>query len=354
MKGKIIYKDQEIAFDKLAEFIAKINISELEDWEQDLFSFIRAFIEGQDFYEIRTSGSTGEPKKIKVHRDDLILSAGITNDFLGLDSQSTAIHCLPSRFIAGKMMFVRAFVGDYNLIVTKPVSNSLESLDHKVDFIALTPFQVEQILKSKESTQKLRGIREVIIGGASVNDSIISRISEWTNNVYNTYGMTETLSHVAMAKLNSEHPKHFLSVSDKFQLETDERQCLLVSTPYRHAKKLVTNDVVQFNEDFSFKWIGRVDNIINTGSIKINPETIEAKLQGLIIDPFIVSSEEDRELGNKMILVIESRDDYYETDGFKNSLSSVLEKYEIPRKIVRIEKFNRLANDKIDRLHLPS
>ncbi len=325
-----------------------------ESWEKDLFSFIETWFKNSEVIHSSTSGSTGKAKEIKLKKKDMLLSAGYTLDFLGIKKGESALLCLPTQFVGGKMMVIRSIKNGLNLIAVEPSSDPLKELNEVVDFVAITPHQLNNILLSPDSTEKLKSIRNVIVGGSAPSNDAIKVIRDFPNNIWSTFGMTESISHFAMSRLNSEEPTKYELISGDFSIEVDEDSRLILNSPFNAGERLYTNDLIEKINENSFRWKGRYDNIINSGGIKFSPEEIESKIRHLIHDEFIVSSKEDNQLGERVVLIIEGphSKESYSDENFKSSLSSVLEKYELPKEILLLNEFPRVGNDKVDRRSL--
>ena len=281
--GSITIENETISFETLGNFLKNQNANSIEEWKKDIVDFLLDWINPDiKYFSIPTSGSTGQSKTIKVKREDLVHSAELTLDFFNIEKGSTAWLCLPAKYIGGKMMIVRSFVGHLNLIIQKPSANPLDVKNYNADFLAITPYQLQVILNDNKSKVRLSETKNVIVGGAAIDHESGKIISEWRTRIYSTYGMTESLSHIAMAKPNKEGVLKFKLISDKFIISTDERGCLTIKTPYSHAPILVTNDLVKISSSNEFEWLGRWDNVINSGGIKINPEMLEAKFQHIL------------------------------------------------------------------------
>ncbi|MCD4730027.1 MAG: AMP-binding protein, partial [Bacteroidales bacterium] len=256
--------------------------------------------------------------------------------------------CLPVDFIAGKMMVVRAFVLGLNLIPVDPSGNPLKSIYESFDFGALTPMQVFNTLNIEDGLQKLNQIKYLIIGGGDISQPVQERIKELKNNTYHTYGMTETFTHVALKKLNGNKPDSWFKALPGIEFLKDDRECLIISAPHLAKQHIVTNDIVCLKDQKSFQFIGRFDNIINSGGIKISPELIEQKLQPFFEDRFIVVGIIDDRLGQKLVLIIEGKEEpSLDFDEIFKKVS--LSKYEIPKQVYFLHRFPETESGKIIR-----
>lgn len=348
--GSITIENERIPFESLENFLSGQNTDSIEEWKKDLFDFLRDWINVDvDYFSIPTSGSTGKSKIIKVKREDLELSAALTLNFLKIKKGSTALLCLPAKYIGGKMMLVRSLIGDLNLFVQKPTANPLDFENYHADFVAITPHQLQNILNNIKSKVRLSETKNVIIGGAAIDRDSRKIISEWKTNIYSTYGMTETLSHIAMAKPQKEGTLLFKLIGNNFIISTDERNCLTVKTPYSHAPFLKTNDLVKIYSSNEFEWLGRIDNVINSGGIKVNPEILEEKLTPILKRPLFITGLPDKKLGAKVVLLIEGEREISDESLLDLLASSELEKHEIPKQILYLKSFYYTESNKIDR-----
>ena len=336
------YRDSLTINDKLFPLndISSLHKSSLQEWEKIHIEFIEEWMGDCDFIEVETSGSTGKPKILKINKNAFVFSAKNTGKFLGLNNNDKALLCLPGNYIAGKMMIVRAFVLGLNLHWQKPASKP--GIQGKYVFAAMTPMQVQNILLKNKS--QLKNIQKLIIGGAPVNEFILDNISGMDTEIYETYGMTETVSHIALKKINGTDKSEYFTVLPGINIEIDTRNCLTVTSGELSINKLKTNDIVTISAKNRFKWLGRIDNVINSGGVKLIPEQIEAKLKPFIKSDFFIFGLDDDLLTKVPAIIIEG--DYnINTNEFLN----VLEKYEMPKKIFFTKRFTRTESGKIQR-----
>lgn len=309
--------------------------------QQELGNFLLDWLDDKDFIVVKTSGSTGKPKKLNIKKQAMVNSAIATGDFFNLKPGDKVLHCLPSNFIAGKMMMVRAIVLGLELDMVEPTSLPLIDYEKDYAFCAFTPMQLKNFAKY------LKRIKTVIVGGGQVSDPIKESIQDKKPIVYETYGMTETVSHIAVKKLNnfqgSESETYFNTLPE-ITVSKDDRGCLIIEAPLLSHDKIVTNDIVEVHSDTSFEWLGRFDNVINSGGIKLFPELIEKKLQSKIDVEFFIAAKPDDALGEKLVLIIESDTNELDVTIFEN-----LEKYEKPKEVIAVSKFEETASGKIHR-----
>jgi O-succinylbenzoic acid--CoA ligase len=328
----------------LKEFTSAQLENTQEVWERDLYTFILEWLEPGPFVQVKTSGTTGEPKLMQISKQAMIRSAQTTLTFFQLKKGDSALLCLPVQFIAGKMMVVRAFVGGLDLIPIAPKHLSLPALPHQLDFAAMVPLQVEQVLRNDPA--QLNRIGNLIIGGAAIPSSLTARLQDVETPIWETYGMTETLSHIALRKVNGAHKSNWFTPLSGVDVSLDERGCLCVSVDGITSGTLVSNDCVAFNDHGQFQLKGRADNVINSGGIKVFPEELEQRIHPWVYQPFVVSALPDPTLGEKVVLVIEG--DAFETANLLHELSQKLD-YQKPREIRFLKQLPRTATGKVKR-----
>ncbi|NIF04023.1 AMP-binding protein [Chryseobacterium sp. Tr-659] len=327
-----------------------LNINQLSfhtEFERKIENFLKEWFSEKTGVNVQTSGSTGVPKIFEIEKNKMINSAVMTCNFLGLKEGDTALLCLPVEYISGKMMMVRSIKRKLKLMITEPSLKPVENLDREIDFCAMTPLQVEN------SLDKLYLIKNLIIGGAAVSESLKNKILKMnlnaSNHIFETYGMSETLSHIALKQLMPE-PEDFFTVFENVTISLDERGCLKIFAPDVNAETLQTNDLVEIKNDKQFRFLGRIDNVINSGGAKIFPEELEALVKKEIPNEAIFIGLEDERLGQKLILVIEGN----ESEELLNKISEIsFEKnYHKPKEIIFIHEIPRTPNGKVNRMAL--
>ncbi len=317
-------------------------------WEKDVWTFIAVWFDDKETVQLKTSGSTGEPKVIDVEKKYLRNSARMTLDFLNLKKGNTALLCLSAQYIAGKMMIVRAFEGDLDLLIQEPSGNPLKSCNEKLKFVALVPLQVERML-NENGVEAVERIDQIIIGGAAVGGQLLQQIKGLENMVWATYGMTETVSHVAMKRLSGECVSDYFYPMTGVTFSADERGCLQIDAPHLCADRVVTNDIVEFDKNNGFRFIGRYDNVINSGGVKISPESVEQKITHFIKERFIISSVEDEHLGQKVVLIIEGKSECFDKNELLSIIKTVLLPYECPKDVYFVGAFEETGSGKVRR-----
>ncbi len=309
-------------------------IKEGENYEKPLGIFILDWFDPKPYLEMNTSGSTGAPKIIRVDKQAMVNSALATGDFFGLQPGQKVLHCLPTDYVAGKMMFVRAFILGLDMEFVAPSSHPLESVKGSFDFCGMVPLQ------AKNSMNDLHRIKKLIIGGAKVTKTLEQELVKVPSQIYETYGMTETITHIAAKRIGASA----FTVLPNVKITTDDRHCLVIDAHKISGEKIVTNDLVELISDTQFVWKGRFDNVINSGGIKLIPEQIEEKLASSISNCFFVYGQADELLGEKLVLFVEG-----ESMPIDESIFEVLDKYEKPKEIVFISEFKRTATGKVIR-----
>ncbi len=319
-----------------------------QDWQQSLHQFLLNWMDKSDFVTVNTSGSTGKPKQIQLLKERMMNSAFMTGNYFGFKSGQTALLCLPCDYIAGKMMVIRSIMWGLDLQLVPPTGNPMADIDQPIDFAAMIPLQVANIFE--QSPDKFKLIKRLIIGGGKVDAQLQVKLQTIPTECYATYGMTETITHVAIKSLNGKHQTNYFQGLSNIQFATDARGCLTIHAPRLSENLVVTNDIVDLKNAQQFEWLGRIDNVINTGGVKVFPEKIEAKLEQIIDTRFFITSLPDKKLENKVVLIIESNKWVNKKiDVLKLDLKQVLSKFEQPKAIYFIEQFEETPTKKMQR-----
>ncbi len=319
--------------------------SGLSNWETELYQFIIQWLQADRRITVKTSGSTGTPKNLEVQKSAMLQSAFNTLDFFGLKSHMSALLCLPCQYIAGKMMVVRAFAGGLNLIPVPVNAHPLEKLNHPVNFAALTPFQMTKELQATPIRTSL--LRTIILGGSPTDNQLSEKLQNQTFKAWETYGMTETLSHIALRPINGAQANPLFTPLKNISLSTNSRGCLIIEAPGIQKEPIITNDLVDLQENGKFRIKGRIDNMINSGGLKISPEEIEAQITPLINQPFYISSRPHPSLGQELVLVMENKP--YNSIALLEKIKGIVHTHHAPRKIVIKNPIPRTATGKIKR-----
>jgi len=323
------------------------------DHEKKAILFCQSWFSNKTDFDFHTSGSTGIPKKISFKRKQLVASALLTAKALQLQPGNTSLVCLDVDFIAGAMMLVRGMEIGMNMIIRSPSADPVETISEHIDFAALVPYQVVHLLQHDIS--KFLLLEKVIVGGAPLNQETIEALQTLSSQFYATYGMTETITHVALQKLNGSDRQDYFQMLPGINASVDDRGCLIIEPGHLGIEAVITNDIVELISNNKFKWIGRYDRVINSGGVKVNPEKIEKKLQNIfkelkIHNRYFVGSIADEKLGQQVVLVVESKALGTDVEeNIFNELIRTLNKYEVPKKIFSIESFIETPTQKIDR-----
>jgi len=282
---------------------------------------------------VHTSGSTGEPKPMWVEKRRMEASARMTCDFLGLKEGDSALLCMSLDYIAGKMIVVRSLVRGLRLICVEPNGEPLKTLAEQVDFAAMVPMQVWNTLQVPKQRQRLMQIRHLIIGGGAIDEAMAKELRTFPNHVWSTYGMTETLSHIALRRLSGPEATDWYTPFEGIQLSLNEEHCLIIDAPAVHDGPLVTNDIAELKADGRFRILGRKDNIICSGGLKIQAEKVEQLLRTHLREPYIITKRKDEKFGEVAVLLTEGN-----IAEAEQVCQRVLPKYWQPRGYVHIDR----------------
>lgn len=309
-------------------------VKEGAEHEGPIGDFLLDWFDDRDYVEIRTSGTTGTPKLIRIKKAHMVNSAMATGNFFDVGPRTKALHCLPSQYVAGKMMLVRAIILGWRLHVVPPSTEPLEADSNRYDFAAMVPLQAER------SFDKLRKVKKIILGGGKVSQGLSARLQTLPVEIWETYAMTETVTHIAAKRIED---LVFTTLPD-VSVTTDARGCLVINAPNVADTIVVTNDLASIKDAQHFVWLGRFDNVINSGGIKLYPEQIEEKLSLFIKNRFFVYGQPDDTLGERLVLVVEAEP--YE---ISDDCYVALDKYEKPKEVIFVSKFLETGTGKIQR-----
>lgn len=335
--------------------VTRDNFGELTDTRIDNLSvetsleikrFLSEWWNNEDLISVQTSGSTGAPRAIALRKKTVAASADKTIAYFGLGVDTRVLHCLPCRYIAGKLMLVRAIRGQHDLIAVEPALNPLIGLNEHIDFAALIPAQARQALMDPETRECFKSIGQVLLGGGPIEPELEAQLAQCSNRIFHSYGMTETATHVALREVGQ---RKFYEALRGIEFSLDDRGCLVIKSDHL-PEKVVTNDLVELIDEHTFRWLGRADHAIISGGIKHIPELVEQKISGLFEHPFIISGEPDEVLGEVIVLIVEGpvwTDEKQQT--MLKKLEAVLGDYEVPRKIRFEDQFKRTQTGKIIR-----
>lgn len=323
----------------------------------ETYSFLKDWFSDTKTIAVKTSGSTGKPKVIQLKKEHMYNSALATGTFFNLKEKTTALLCLPTNYIAGKMMLVRALVLGWHLDIVDATSHPLDGNSKQYDFCAMIPLQVQN------SLAELQRIKKLIIGGATISNTLLERLKQIRIDAFETYGMTETITHIAVKKLYSKrdcHPersrrislledqnfhKNYFEVFPSVKISLDKRGCLVIDASKISDDKITTNDLVNIIDNSHFEWLGRADNVINSGGIKVIPEIVERKLASILPFRFFIAGLSDEILGQKVVLICEGK--LQDLGSFE--IEKNLSRFEKPKEIYFIQKFIETQNNKLNR-----
>ncbi len=335
------YSDHEL-IDLLKE---KLNSGNLEDWEKMIYGFILEFLNDGSFIIQKTSGSTGIPKEIKLTGKAMMTSAQNTLEYLGILPGSNVLLCLPVEFIAGKMMIVRAIAGDLNLLLTAPKGIVSVPDKEEVELAAMVPYQVHKLL---EKGYRFGNIKKLIIGGTAINDFILRHIENLETEIYESYGMAETCSHIALKRINGKKKEAAFHLMKDIHIETNDSGCLVIHSTYLDNTPIETTDVIHKITEKEFEYVGRLDNVINSGGIKIYPENLEKELRHVTGKECVIIPVPDTLLGQRPVLCIESNEPV-DNNLITKTILNIFNKYHLPKGIICYPTLPRNASMKIDR-----
>ena len=332
-----------------------------------LEDFLSEWNNGSDRVLVHTSGSTGKPKPMMVEKKRMLNSARITCDFLGLKPGDSALLCMSLDYIAGKMVVVRSIERHLHLISVSPSGHPLKDIDLKdangkdvngeITFAAMVPMQVYNTLQVPEERERLTHIRHLIIGGGAIDASLEKELQSLPGNIaiWSTYGMTETLSHIALRRINGAEASEWYQPFDSVKISQTEEGSLVIDAPLVCAETLVTNDIVEIEsyiynkvEKLRFRIKGRKDNVICSGGIKIQIEEVEEFLKPHLEKPFMLAKKKDEKFGEIAVLLTEDEDLKKveatirrllsgNSDDSNKSSESKSHKYWIPREYLHVD-----------------
>ena len=296
----------------------------------DLEEFLAEWHNDSPTVLVHTSGSTGKPKPMLVEKRRMEASARITCQFLGLKQGDTALLCMSLDYIAGKMMVVRSLTCGLQLKAVKPCG--YPEWEGHIDFAAMVPMQVYNLLQTIEGRQRLMAVKHLIIGGGAIDETMARELKSFPNAVWSTYGMTETLSHIALRRLSGPDASEWYTPFEGVALSLTEENCLVIDAPAVHDGPLVTNDIAELS-DKGFRILGRKDNVICSGGIKIQIEEVERLLRPHASVAFMITKCAEEKFGEQVVLLTESLD----MDMMKDVCRRVLPKYWQPRSYVHVD-----------------
>jgi O-succinylbenzoic acid--CoA ligase len=322
----------------------------LPPWEKEIWLVVSQLLDDSvTNFTVFTSGSTGKPKQIVHTRQALLNSAKMTCHALQLKQANAALLCLPADKIGGMMIIARCFINKMILYCIQPSANPLVSLNNDIhfDLASFTPMQINGIIKYPELFNRANDISKILLGGQDISPALQQAVTGMSNQVYATFGMTETVSHIALKRLNGPNADKYFKTQPGIKINTDDRNCLVIEAPELGQPHLVTNDIIHQISATEFEWLGRYDNVINTGGIKIYPEMVEQQLAVYISLPFFIAGMPDEKTGEKPVIAVEAEKlSNIQIQQITHALNQ-LEKYHRPKEILLIPHFLKTENNKL-------
>ncbi len=350
LNGKILSgKDLE----KVA--VSMASNENLQQWEQELGTFLVHWLSDAETITVQTSGSTGIPKPIEISKKAMISSAMATDEAIQASHCPIALLCLSVNYIAGMLMVVRAMVYGQNLITVKPDGHPFRTLADGIDpgFVAMVPAQVFNCLQDVQARERFLKVRKLIIGGGEIAPSLEAILTEHPGEVYATYGMTETITHIALRRISGNGRQEFFTTLPGVTVDLDERGCLVIRAHHIFEVPVITNDLAELSDARHFRWLGRYDHVINRGGQKIIPEQMEKRLVPFIVQRFYLVGHPDEKFGSVPVLFIES-DPWPETQlsELQSAINDVLPHFSRPTRIIFKPRFEETPSGKIKRILL--
>jgi o-succinylbenzoate---CoA ligase len=334
----------------------KVNVREFLEkkhppgYIKELAEFIDEWYAPYDEINAGTSGSTGVPKTIRLKKELIAQSALRTIQFFGLNAGDRILHCLPLKFIAGKLMIVRALMGKLDLFLTDPGTDFSFLVNEKFHFAAMVPHQTVKILNSEPAPGAwLQNLKHLLIGGSAIPHSLEKRLQKVPVPCYSSYGMTETATHIALRKINGEGADEYYNCLDEITVQLSAEGCLQIFMPGLAVQPFTTTDLAEVTNAKTFKISGRADNVIISGGINYSPEQLEKKLEPFIGEPFLITSLPHESLENQLVLVVEGKEHKGNIIRYREICLNNLLKYEQPKQILIIPEIPKTKNGKPDR-----
>ena len=310
----------------------------------DLKNFYAQWQNSSNAVYAYSSGSTGIPKKIALNKKAMIQSAIMTCSFLQIPQSVTTLLCMPLRFIGARMVVVRALVSKLRIVISEPSSHPLHGLDKSPYFAAMTPSQIISSLESAKERELLSDIKVLLIGGGAIDTDLQETLKTFKNQIFSTYGMTETLSHIALRRLSG-HPESGYRPFEQVTVQQAPDGTAVISCPPIGVNNLKTNDIIKFNADNTFTLVGRLDNVINSGGIKIQIETAETILKDILDFDFNITAVPDHKLGQKAVLLGIKE----VSEQLIRQCHDALPKYWAPKTYLRVNSLPKTLSGKPDR-----
>ena len=327
-------------FSKISTFEAlkTLKCNQHFNWVIPFYTFLKEYLDINDLI-VKTSGTTGTKKSLSVTKTQMQLSAIGTINYFNLKKGSSVLLILSCDFIAGKMMLVRAIEGKLNLFIAKPVGDPSKYFTHKFDFVPLIPLQVRALIKSR----KITNIRKLLVGGGKADKQLIEELKPFDILAFESFAMTETLTHFALRQISPLENEWFKTIGE-FKLNVTRNGELIIRENPISGSEFKTRELVELKSESEFKWLGRTDNIINSGGVILIPEEIENKISKLISIEFVLIGLPDNKFGQKIVLVTQ--------EPFKieiEKLNKKLSKFEKIKEFKIIDCFPKTESGKIKR-----
>lgn len=321
-----------------------------ESFEASIADFLAEWFNPLPVLKVQTSGSTGTPKELWVEKERMRNSARLTVAFLGLQAGDSALICMPLKYIGGKMVIVRALIAGLNLIPVTPSGHPMATLETAPVFAAMTPMQVFNSIQIATEKERLEQIQHLIIGGGAIDNELAQVLKKFPKAVWSTYGMTETLSHIALRRLSGPEASEWYTPFSQVSLSLSAEGTLIIQAPTVNPETLVTNDLVTFNSEGQFRIIGRKDNVINTGGVKVQIEQIETLLKPRLTFDIQITGVPDPKFGERIVLLAETGENL--NDRQRNLLEEAfnsLPPYWRPKETIPVPSLPKTGSGKPDR-----
>lgn len=321
-----------------------------ESFEASLADFLAEWFNPLPVLKVQTSGSTGTPKELWVEKERMRNSARLTVAFLGLQAGDSALICMPLKYIGGKMVIVRALIAGLNLIPVTPSGHPMATLETAPVFAAMTPMQVFNSIQIATEKERLEQIQHLIIGGGAIDNELAQVLKKFPKAVWSTYGMTETLSHIALRRLSGPEASEWYTPFSQVSLSLSPEGTLIIQAPTVNPETLVTNDLVTFNSEGQFRIIGRKDNVINTGGVKVQIEQVETLLKPRLTFDIQITGVPDPKFGERIVLLAETGENL--NDRQRNLLEEAfnsLPPYWRPKETIPVPSLPKTGSGKPDR-----
>lgn len=333
---------------------SEVLLQQAAGWQEAHLDTVRTFLtqwfNEEEHITVKTSGSTGTPKSIQLSKDRMRASAKMTGEYFGLQAGDQALLCMPADYIAGKMMIVRSLELGLRLLVVAPSSLPMKGVEEQFAFAAMVPMQVHSTLETENGFEQLDQIRQLIIGGGAVNEALNKKLIRLQCSCFATYGMTETITHIAVKRLNGPERSPLFSTLPGVKIRPDERGCLVIEAPHLASGPVITNDLIEMEDFHLFRWLGRFDNVVNSGGVKLHPESLEEKLDEVMERRYFFAGLPDKRLGERLVLVIEGEPFQPSIRSlFDSTLTDYLDKYEQPSELLFCDAFVETETGKVRR-----